>query len=292
MSEKASLKDWIGGQEEAADLFLPERSQALARALDQPDDALVEGAPLPPLRHWLHFWQPQPRAKLGRDGHPALGGFLPDVSKFWGGSQTRRMWAGSQLEFHRPLMLGMPTRRLSTIETVEEKMGRSGRLVFVTVRHDIFDADTVGVIERHDIVYREESPKSDSRGGVLPEPDTASGDYQWLARFTADPVLLFRYSALTYNGHRIHYDRDYARDVEGYRGLVVHGPLLATLLVDFALSLRPGQVLQRFRFRGRRPVIDGQPFQLRANAAHDGSLKLWIADADDALAMTAEAEFV
>lgn len=286
MSEKTALKDWIGGQEEAADLFLPERSQALARALDQPDDALVEGAPLPPLRHWLHFWRPVPRARLGRDGHPALGGFLPDVSKFWGGSQTRRMWAGSRLEFHRPLMLGMPTRRLSTIETVEEKTGRSGRLVFVTVRHDIFDADTVAVTDRHDIVYREESP-----GAALPEPDTASGDYQWLARFTADPVLLFRYSALTYNGHRIHYDRDYARDVEGYRGLVVHGPLLATLLVDFALSLRPGQSLQTFRFRGRRPVIDGQPFQLRARTAHDGSLSLWIADADDALAMTAEAEF-
>ena len=286
MSGTVSLKDWIGGQEKAADLFLPERSQALARALDQPDDALVDGAPLPPLRHWLHFWQPQPRAKLGRDGHPALGGFLPDVSKFWGGSQTRRMWAGSRIEFHRPLMLGMPTRRLSTIETVEEKRGRSGRLVFVTVRHDIFDADTVAVIDRHDIVYREEIT-----GGALPESDTASGDYQWISRFTADPVLLFRYSALTFNGHRIHYDRDYAREVEGYRGLVVHGPLLATLLVDFATSLRPGQVLRGFKFRGRRPVIDGEPFQLRARNAHDGSLSLWIADARDALAMTAEAEF-
>lgn len=286
MSEKTSLKDWIGGQEQAADLFLPERSLALARALDQPDDAVVDGAPLPPLRHWLHFWQPMPRAKLGRDGHPALGGFLPDVSKFWGGSQTRRMWAGSRIEFHRPLMLGMPTRRLSTIESVEEKSGRSGRLVFVTVRHDIFDADTVAVTDRHDIVYREELP-----GATLPEPDTASGDFQWVSRCTADPVLLFRYSALTYNGHRIHYDRDYAREVEGYRGLVVHGPLLATLLVDFATSLRPGQALTAFRFRGRRPVIDGQPFELRASNAHDGGLKLWIADAEDALAMTAEAEF-
>ncbi len=286
MSEKTSLKDWIGGQGQGADLVLTLRSLALARALDQPDDAFVDGAPLPPLRHWLHFWQPMPRAKLGRDGHPALGGFLPDVSKFWGGSQTRRMWAGSRIEFHRPLVLGMPTRRLSTIESVEEKSGRSGRLVFVTVRHDIFDADTVAVTDRHDIVYREEIP-----GAALPEPDTASGDYQWVSRFAADPVLLFRYSALTYNGHRIHYDRDYAREVEGYRGLVVHGPLLATLLVDFATSLRPGQALTAFRFRGRRPVIDGQPFELRASNAHDGGLKLWIADAEDALAMTAEAEF-
>jgi len=286
MSEKTALKDWIGGQEQAADLFLPERSQALARALDQPDEALVENAPLPPLRHWLHFWQPAPRSKLGRDGHPALGGFLPDVGRFWGGSQTRRMWAGSRLDFHRPLILGMPTRRLSTIESVEEKTGRSGRLVFVTVRHDIFDADTVAVTDRHDIVYREDIP-----GTKLAEPDTASGDFQWVSRFTADPVLLFRYSALTYNGHRIHYDRDYAREVEGYRGLVVHGPLLATLLVDFAASLRPGQALKSFTFRGRRPVIDGQPFELRARTAHDGALSLWIADAEDALAMTAEAAF-
>ena len=286
MADRTSLKDWIGGQEEAADLFLPERCVALARALDQHDDALTEGAPLPPLRHWLYFWHAAPRKALGRDGHPALGTFLPDVGALWGGSQTRRMWAGSRLDFHRPLQLGMPTRRLSTVESIEEKSGRSGRLVFVTVRHDIFDADTPAVTDRHDIVYREELP-----GAKLPEPDTASGDYQWSAGFTADPVLLFRYSALTFNGHRIHYDRDYAWQVEGYRGLVVHGSLLATLLVDFATSLRPGQTLKAFNFRGRRPVIDGQPFQLRAKNTHDGSLSLWIADTEDALAMTAEARF-
>jgi 3-methylfumaryl-CoA hydratase len=285
MADRTSLKEWIGGREEAADLFLPERCAALARALDQPDAALVEGEPLPALRHWLYFWTIAARADLGRDGHPALGGFLPDVGRLWG-SQTRRMWAGSRLDFHRPLILGMPTRRLSTVESVEEKSGRSGRLVFVTVRHEIFDADTLAVTDRHDIVYREEVP-----GAQLAEPDTASGDYQWQATYTGDPVLLFRYSALTFNGHRIHYDRDYAQQVEGYGGLVVHGPLLATLLVDFATSLRPGQTLRKFSFRGRRPVVDGQPFQLRARTAHDGSLALWIADAEGALAMTAEAEF-
>ena len=282
---KSALQDWIGGTEEAADLFSPERCVALARALDQPDRHLVDGAALPHLRHWLYFWTAAPRAQLGRDGHPALGGFLPDVGKLWG-SQTRRMWAGSRLEFLRPLTLGLPTRRMSTVESIEEKSGRSGRLVFVTVRHEIFDGDSLAVTDRHDIVYREDLPNA-----TLPEPDTASGDYQWQASLTADPVLLFRYSALTFNGHRIHYDRDYARAVEGYRGLVVHGPLLATLLVDFATSLRPDQTLQHFRFRGRRPVIDGQPFRLRAKTAHDGSLSLWIADADDALAMTAEAQF-
>ncbi len=281
----SSLQDWIGGTETAADLFSPERCIALAHALDQPDGDLADGAPLPPLRHWLYFWGMAPQAQLGRDGHPALGGFLPDVARLWG-SPTRRMWAGSRLDFHRPLTLGLPGRRLSTVEAVEEKSGRSGRLVFVTVRHELFDGDSLAVTDRHDIVYREERP-----GAALPKPEPAPDDHQWSAAYSADPVLLFRYSALTFNGHRIHYDRDYARQVEGYGGLVVHGPLLATLLVDFARSLRPDRRLQAFAFRGRRPVLDGQLFQLRAKAQGEDALVLWIADADGALAMTAEARF-
>ena len=283
-----SLKDWVGGSEEAADFLLPERSIALARALDLPDADLVVGAPLPPLRHWLYFWQPVPRAQLGRDGHPALGGFLPDVGKLWG-SETRRMWAGRRIDFHRPLGLGTKLRRVSTVESAVEKTGRSGRLVFVTVRHEIFDeTGALALTDRHDIVYREEKPGGQ---GALPHPEPAPADHQWEDGFTADAVLLFRYSALTLNGHRIHYDRDYAVQVEGYGGLVVHGPLLATLLADFAASLRPGHVLQQFSFRGRRPVLDGQPFRLRAKAQDENALSLWIADAENALAMTAEARF-
>lgn len=285
---KAELKDWVGGSEEAADFFLPERSLALARALDRPDEDLKDGAPLPPLRHWLHFWHALPRSQLGRDGHPRLGGFLPDMGKLWG-SETRRMWAGSRIGFHRPLALGDRARRISTVESAVEKSGRSGRLVFVTVRHELFDAaGLLALTDRHDIVYREDKPE---QPGALPRPERAPEDHRWEDGYTADPVLLFRYSALTFNGHRIHYDRDYATEVEGYGGLVVHGPLLATLLADFACSLRPGLRLQQFSFRGRRPVLDGQPFRLRAKAAGDAGLSLWIADADGALAMTAEAGF-
>lgn len=283
-----SLKDWVGGSEEAADLLLPERSIALARALDRSDGDLVAGAPLPPLRHWLYFWQPAPPSRLGRDGHPQLGGFLPDVGKLWG-SETRRMWAGSRIGFHRALGLGTKLRRVTTIESAVEKSGRSGRLVFVTVRHEIFDeTGALALTDRHDIVYREEKPGGE---GALPQPEAAPSDHQWEDGFTADPVLLFRYSALTLNGHRIHYDRDYAMQVEGYGGLVVHGPLLATLLADFAASLKPGVTMQQFNFRGRRPVLDGQPFRLRAKALDDETLSLWIADAEGALAMTAEARF-
>jgi 3-methylfumaryl-CoA hydratase len=286
---KSDLNSWVGGSQEAADLVLTERCIALAAALDQPDAGLQDGAALPPLRHWLYFWDIARRSRLGRDGHPALGGFLPDVGRHWGGSAVRRMWAGSRIALHRPLILGQPARRLSVIEDIAEKSGRSGRLVFVTVRHEIFDhAGDLAITDRHDIVYREEKP-----GGnvALAMPDPAPADHQWEDEVTGDPVLLFRYSALTFNGHRIHYDRDYARDTEGYAGLVVHGPLLATLLCDFACELRPGQTLETFSFRGRRPVTDGRPFRLRAKAVSDAALSLWIADADGALAMTAEASF-
>lgn len=284
---KSALKDWVGGSEEAADLFVPERTVALARALDRSEEGLTSGAALPPLRHWLYFWTVAPRRQLGRDGHPALGGFLPDVGKLWG-SATRRMWAGSRIEFHRPLRLDQPVRRISTVESAVEKSGRSGRLVFVTVRHELFDAaDGPALIDRHDIVYRDEAGGS----GGLTAPEPAPTDHEWEDNFTADPVLLFRYSALTFNGHRIHYDRDYSVNTEGYAGLVVHGPLLATLLVDFASGIRPAGTLRHFSFRGRRPVMDGKPFLLRAKQREDDALALWIADSDGALAMTAEAHF-
>lgn len=284
--DRKALKDWIGGSEMAADLVSAERCVALAHALDRPDAGLVAGTPLPPLRHWLYFWTMAARAKLGRDGHPALGDFLPDVSRFWNGAPTRRMWAGSRIDFHQPIPLGRPARRISTIEDVAEKTGRSGRLVFVTVRHEIYYGAALAITDRHDIVYREEIP-----GAVLPRPEAAPGNQQWEEGFVADPVLLFRYSALTFNGHRIHYDRDYARHVEGYNGLVVHGPLLATLLADLACDALPGRRLARFSFRGRRPVLDSQPFSLRGRLSGENAVSLWIVDAEDALAMTAEAVF-
>lgn len=281
----ADFDAWIGGRETAADLLSADRCLALQRALDRPDDGPAAGDNLPPLRHWLYFWTPAPRARLGRDGHPALGGFLPDIGAHWG-RPTRRMWAGSRIELHRPLALGTAVTRVSTVEAIAEKAGRSGRLAFVTLRHEIADADGLAITDRHDIVYREELP-----GAALPPPEAAAADHAWEEAFSADPVLLFRYSALTFNGHRIHYDRDYASGVEGYGGLVVHGPLLATLLADFACARWPARRLTAFAFRGRRPVLDGQPFRLRGRTAGPDTLALWIADAEEALAMTAEARF-
>ncbi len=281
-----SLSDWIGRQESATDLVRAEPVRALAAALDLPPDQHRAGTRLPPLRHWLSFWTIAPRNGLGRDGHPKLGGFLPDVGAHWG-RPARRMWAGSRLQFHAPLLLDAPATRQATIEAVSEKHGRSGGLVFVTVRQDYSDASgRLCITDRHDIVYRED-------GSSQTQPEPAPADHTAEADISADPTLLFRYSALTFNGHRIHYDRDYARSVEGYGGLVVHGPLLATLLADFACAQRPGAQLAAFSFRGRRPVIDGQPFKLRARPAADNpaALALWIMDAEGMLAMTAEAVF-
>ncbi len=278
-----NLYDWVGRQESATDVLRSEPVRALAAALDQPTAHLQSGAALPLLRHWLSFWIIAPRSDLGRDGHPKLGGFLPDVGAYWG-RPCRRMWAGSRLQFHASLPLDKPATRLATVEAVSEKSGRSGGLVFVTLRQEISDASgRLCVTDRHDIVYRE-----DGSGQTVPE--AAPADHTHEQAFIADPTLLFRYSALTFNGHRIHYDRDYARDVEGYGGLVVHGPLLATLLCDFAQGLRPGRGMTDFTFRGRRPVIDGQGFKLRAKENEKG-LALWICDAEGMLAMTAEAAF-
>lgn len=280
------LTDWIGRQESATDILRAEPVRALAAALDLPQEPHQAGTPLPPLRHWLSFWAIAPRSGLGRDGHPKLGGFLPDVGAHWG-RPARRMWAGSRVEFHAALALDAPASRVATIEAVSEKHGRSGGLVFVTVRQDYSDAGgRLCITDRHDIVYRED-------GSSQTQPEPAPADHSAELVFNADPTLLFRYSALTFNGHRIHYDRDYARSVEGYAGLVVHGPLLATLLADFAVAQQPQKRLAQFSFRGRRPVIDGQPFRLRAKAMPDrnDTLALWIMDAEGMLAMTAEAVF-
>jgi 3-methylfumaryl-CoA hydratase len=199
------------------------------------------------------------------------------------------MWAGGRLAFHAPLPLGRPAARVSTVVGVAEKTGRRGPLTFVTVRHEIFGAQGLAVTEEQDIVYREDPEP----GAVPPEPPSAPGNETCGRAWTCDPVLLFRYSALTFNGHRIHYDADYARSVEGYPGLVVHGPLLATLLLELAAGLGPPAAggfvpLARFAFRATAPVFAGERFETCARP-EAGGLALWVRGADGRLAMTAEA---
>lgn len=254
---------WIGKQERLTDVLEPSRSNALRAALG--DGApLSSGDALPPLHHWLYFWNVQPPAGLGPDGHPAKGGFLPPVPL------PRRMWAGGRLKFQKPLVLGETVTRTSTILKVEAKSGKSGSLVFVTVQHELAGETGVAITEEQDLVYREAA----AAGSIpLPASDTPAPQCTWREDVNPDTVLLFRYSALTMNGHRIHYDRPYAMDEEAYPALVVHGPLMATLLAGLA-ARNLGAPLQAFDFRGQSPAFDSLPLHVCGDPA-DGGASLW-----------------
>ncbi|MGR3502395.1 FAS1-like dehydratase domain-containing protein [Pseudaestuariivita sp.] len=271
------LATWIGRTETRVDDLHPFPANALAATLDR-DDTYAQGDALPPLWHWLHFLPVFKRSAAGYDGHAALGGFLPPVPL------PRRMWAGSALEFHTPLRLGQTATKVSTIERISEKTGRSGPLVFVTVGHETSQAGRLAVRETHDIVYR--APPAP--GAPLPEPPVASEVSDFSREITPDPVLLFRYSALTFNGHRIHYDQPFATGSEGYPGLVVHGPLLATLLLDLVHRTLPAATVTSFRFKATATVTDTAPFTVHGTLS-ETSVTLWIRRADGALAMQAEA---
>lgn len=249
---------------------------ALAATLG--NDAPGEGEPLPPLRHWLYFLPLDPLATAGPDGHARTGDFLPDTGL------PRRMWAGGRIIFHRPLLIGSAATRLSRIDDVTEKEGRSGRLVFVKLTHEISDGEGLAITEEQDLVYRA-PPRI---GEAAARHDEAPADADWRHTVQPDPVLLFRYSALTFNSHRIHYDHPYVTGVEGYPGLIVHGPLLATLMADLAAGANRGRSLSSFSFRGRSPVFSGEPFEVAGRTEGDSGAGLWIS-ADGVLAMEGHA---
>jgi 3-methylfumaryl-CoA hydratase len=272
------LRRWIGRTERCTDTIGPWPARALAATLGrerspEPGDMLPEGW------HWTCFLTAAPADRLGRDGHPRRGDFLPPVPL------PRRMWAGGRLSFLRPLRIGDRAERLSEVVDVRLREGRSGPLVFVTVRHTISAGAGTALVEEQDIVYRRDPVPGEAGPRPRPAPQPAA----WSRTVTPDPVLLFRYSALTFNGHRIHYDRSYATGVEGYPGLVVHGPLLATLLLDL-IRERAGGAVARFEFRSVGTLFDTAPFTLAGDPGPDGRVELWAAGPDGALAMTASAQ--
>ena len=276
------LKDWIGRSETVIDTATATPYAALSATLDRDPGRPPGGTPLPALWHWLYFLPLHRQSEVGVDGHAKRGGFLPPVEL------PRRMWAGSQLEFIAPLHIGDTITRTSTIADVSEKTGRTGTLVFVKVRHEIrrnHEADPA-LIEFHDIVYRD-APKP---GDIVPPPKIAPLSSSWEKKWVPDDVLLFRYSALTFNGHRIHFDRRYVTMVEGYPGLIVHGPLIATLLLDLLRHQRPDAVVERFEFRALRPTFDTNHFFVCGEPADDGrSVRLWGRDHEGWLTMDATA---
>lgn len=277
------LKDWIGRTQSVEDFAAPFPVRALSATFDEKNDPEPKnGDPLPPLWHWLYFLEVAPQSKIGPDGHAERGDFLPPVPL------PRRMWAGSRFSFDgEPIRVGETVRRLSEIKSVEPKTGSTGSMVFVTVQHTISGPRGVSFVEQHDIVYREAA-----KPGEAPKPPRpAPADATWTRTIVADPVLLFRFSALTFNGHRIHYDQPYVTGVEGYPGLVVHGPLMGMLQIELARRSNPGKVVESFEFRALSPVFGGATLGVNGRRELDGSTTTWIADPNGGLAQQGKATF-
>lgn len=246
------LEDWIGRTEKLEDPLAPWPAEAVAAMLDEPSLAPGTGGKLPPLWQWFYFLATVPQHRLSPDGHPERGGFLPPVPL------PRRMFAGARMQFLKPLELGRPAIRTGIIRNVTTKEGRSGRLTFVTVGYEFHQDGALCIAEEQDIVYREagEPVPAPIPVAAAPEPDGV-----WTRDLEADSRLLFRFSALTFNAHRIHYDRPYAMSEEGYPGLIVHGPLTAVLLARL-VSQNTDRRITAFRFRGKAPLFDLHPFRL------------------------------
>ncbi len=286
------LREWLGRSEKRGDLVTAVPLAALSATLDRDDPEPQPGSDVPPLWHWLYFTPLARQSDIGPDGHPRRGGFLPPVAL------PRRMWAGGRLEFRHPLQVGDEIARTSRIVKVDGKTGRSGELVFVTVRHEVTNARGLALTEEHDIVYRDAPPPAlpgaqASPAAPAPAAQAAPTDETFARQIVPDAVLLFRYSALTFNGHRIHYDRSYVTEVEGYPGLIVHGPLIATLLLDLLRRELPQARVRRFAFTAVRPVFDIHRFTVcgRLEAGSDTcSAALWARDHQGFLAMQARAE--
>jgi 3-methylfumaryl-CoA hydratase len=316
MNDAIDLESWIGRTETVDDVATAAPLAGLAALLDHETPPWTENE-VAPLGHWLYFLPRARQSLIGPDGHPHRGGFLPPVTL------PRRMWAGSRVRFERPIPIGAEIQRRSTIANVASKSGRSGSMVFVTVRHEINFQGRCAIREEQDIVYREMPGGADgaaSSGATGTSATGAAGTAvagtagtvaagaigtadagargptapvrpsQWTREVTAGPVELFRFSALTFNAHRIHYDREYTREIEGYAKLVVHGPLVAILLMDHFLRRVPKVRVTGFTFRAQRPLHDSAPFSLCLDA-RERSAELWSVCEEGQTTMTATVEF-
>jgi 3-methylfumaryl-CoA hydratase len=276
-----AFEDWIGRVEEAEDSVPLHQARALAATLDYDGAAraamgLAEGGPLPALWHWIAFLPDAPMSGLDTDGHPRRGGFLPPIPL------ERRMWAGGRLTFHGEMRIGETLHRRSEILKVSEKSGSTGRMVFVTVGHRLSTPRGLAVEEEQDIVYVAMPERF-----VPPPPVAAPDAFAWAEPVAIDTVRLFRFSAVTFNAHRIHFDLPYATEVEKYPGLVVHGPLQAILLMEAARRHRGGALPAGYRFRGVRPLFHFDALRLVGGALAEGGQDLCTATGEDLVCMQA-----
>ena len=274
MNEEA-IQSLVGSEMEQKDIIDNHRLNAMRALLDRDDIPLQKGDALPPCWHWAFCVDMVAQSQLGPDGHPRKGNFLPDLGL------PRRMWAGSRIKFHTSLIIGNSITKTSKIVSITPKSGKTGKLVFVVVRHSWYASGTLAIEEEQDIVYRELSGtvSMKNNGSTISQRPT------WTREIFPDSVKLFRYSAITFNSHRIHYDRPYCLNDEGYSGLVVHGPLIATLLIDLFQVNNPNSIIKEFSFRAVAPLFDGKTFKvngLREN--DDGWCDVWAENADGFLA--------
>lgn len=272
--EEVNLQEWTGKQEDIDDRIYVTPVRALALTLNYQDYPVAEGKPLPELWHWLFFLPLSPMSAVGPDGHPKRGGFLPPISL------ERRMWASGRLHFQQELMIGDDIHKTSEILKISEKEGKAGKMIFVTVRHLVQSQRGVAVEEEQDIVYLP-MPKS----FVQPPPNPLPDDLSWQEAYPVDPVLLFRFSALTFNGHKIHYNWQHATEIEKYPGLVVHGPLQALLLLESAKQHHPGRKPASYSFKAVRPIFEADGLYLCGKSRPDGSLDLFTANAEGNIGM-------
>ena len=279
MSGESKLTDWIGRKEQTQDQVSLRQAVGMAAMFDL-EAKPVAGDPLPPGWHWMLFPEIARHSVLSRDGHAPRGGFLPPVEL------PRRMWGGNRLKFHGEIKVGEEIGRESEVLSVKEKDGRSGQLTLVTVKHSYFASEGLALEEEHDIVYR--SAAED--GNKSPPGETPTARPKWSQAIDPEPVFLFRYSALTFNGHRIHYDMPYVTNVEGYPGLIVHGPLTATLLLELVRRELPERSIQTAVVRARRPLFSGDSFKVEGFPSASGA-HTWAVDPQGFIAMTLDVIF-
>jgi 3-methylfumaryl-CoA hydratase len=278
------LKTHVGRTQTATDVLHPGPANLLRLTFGRSEPELREGDPLPPAWLALYFLPRYGPDELRPDGSPRDAGVVPPMP------MPRRMFAGERVRVHRPLRLGDAVRRETTLADISHKAGSTGALVFATVVNRVFAGDVLAVEDERRTVFREEV-KAGERNQA-PRRDPAPTGVPWRRRVTPDPVLLFRFSALTFNSHRIHYDLRWATETEGYPGLVVHGPLTTTLLIDFARDSNPGRPIRSYATQARAPLFDVTPFELRGRPTADGrGAELWAVTPEGTIAMSAEVEF-
>ncbi len=281
MADMEGLRDWVGRAETSYGVIGAQHANVLVATLDRDDAPFGPGDALPPAWHWTGFPEVVRLSETGPDGHAARGGFMPPVPL------PRRMWAGTKMEFHRPIRADEALTRLSTVTDVTPKEGRSGALCFVTVRHEISGGEGLATVDEHTTVYRPEA----APGAAPAKPPAAPGDAVWRRAIHPTPVMLFRFSALTMNSHRIHYDRSYVTEVEGYPGLLVHGNLTATLMLDLFRHEMPGATMKTLSLRAVSPLYDINDFTVEGAPSGDGAARVWTRAHDGALAQSAEVTF-